>query len=292
MVKRAQWSSWIALLLPALAAFSVPHDWPLWLFMWILSGAVFFALKAVTISTANLSCAKPWRVWAYVFAWVGMNAPRFLSADPLQPIQRPRAMNWLEGVWNTIAGATLFWGTQHFVGTSSQILLGWSGMIGTALMLHFGAFHIMSCAWRSVGIDAPPLMNHPTRSTSVGDFWSRRWNTAFRDVTHQFLFRPLAARLGVTKALLLGFVFSGLIHELVITVPANGGYGGPTAFFCLQGFAILFERSPAGRRIGLGRGWPGWLFSAAVLLLPVRLLFPDAFVLRIAVPFMEALGAA
>jgi hypothetical protein len=136
------------------------------------------------------------------------------------------------------------------------------------------------------------LMNHPTRSTSVSEFWGHRWNTAFRDLTHQFLFRPLARRTSPVIALCLGFFTSGLIHDIVISIPAEGGYGGPTAFFCIQVAAILFERSPIGVSLGLGRGRRGWLFTAVALLLPVRLLFHDPFVARIAMPFMQACGAA
>jgi len=72
---------------------------------------------------------------------------------------------------------------------------------------------------------------------------------------------------------------------------AGGGYGGPTAFFLLSGLAIFAERSRAGRALGLGRGWGGWLFAATVLLGPAPLLFHPPFVERIVVPFLQAIGA-
>jgi hypothetical protein len=159
-------------------------------------------------------------------------------------------------------------------------------------MLHFGSFHLMSCFYRSIGIDAPPLMNRPTHATSVADFWGRRWNTAYRDLTYQFIFGPLHSRFGAAAAVVVGFTISGIIHDIVISVPAGGGYGRPTAYFIIQTVAILAERSRVGRFLGLGRGWRGWLFASFVLLAPVRLLFHETFVLRVVVPFMEALGAA
>jgi hypothetical protein len=55
--------------------------------------------------------------------------------------------------------------------------------------------------------------------------------------------------------------------------------------------AIVIERSPFGHRIGLGMGWSGRLFTAAVLVGPVGLLFHHPFVVGIIVPFMRALGA-
>jgi hypothetical protein len=59
------------------------------------------------------------------------------------------------------------------------------------------------------------------------------------------------------------------MHELVISVPARGGYGGPTLYFATQGAAMLVERSRFGRRIGLGSGWQGRAFMMLVLIVPV-----------------------
>jgi hypothetical protein len=102
----------------------------------------------------------------------------------------------------------------------------------------------------------------------------------------------LVRTLGPRAALLAGFVLSGLVHDLVISWPAGGGYGGPTVYFTVQGLAILGERSTIGRRLRLGRGWRGRTFTAATLALPLPLLFHLPFVTRVVVPFMDALGAS
>jgi hypothetical protein len=189
-------------------------------------------------------------------------------------------------------GAALFWGVSHFVPQRQELLLGWVGMVGLILMLHFGSFHLLSCFWRAIGVEARPLMNNPLASVSVSEFWGRRWNTAFRDLTHRFLFRPLADKIGPRRAIVAGFVFSGFVHDLVISVPARGGYGGPTLFFSIQAVALLGERSRFGQAVGLGHGWRGWLFTVLVLGLPASALFHPLFVENIIVPFMRALGAA
>jgi hypothetical protein len=164
-------------------------------------------------------------------------------------------------------------------------------MAGLILILHFGAFHLLSCAWRRAGVEARPLMNRPLLSSSLGAFWGRRWNTAFRDLTHRFLFRPCVSWFGARWAILVGFVFSGGVHDLVISVPAGGGYGGPTVFFTVQGTALLIEGSALGQRLGLGAGVLGRVFAFAVLVGPIGLLFHRPFVEGIVVPFMRALGA-
>ncbi|MCZ2151547.1 MAG: hypothetical protein LC126_27715 [Bryobacterales bacterium] len=76
----------------------------------------------------------------------------------------------------------------------------------------------------------------------------------------------------------------------MISVPAQGGYGGPTIFFAVQGAAMMIERGKFGRRIGLGSGLPGWLFTMLMLAAPAGLLFHRPFVERVIVPFMRALG--
>jgi len=286
------WLSWLAFAFPLAALLLVPAAWPRWAFMWLLAFAIYLACKILTWSVADKSGVSRRRQWEYLVGWPGMNAARFFSTRSNCQPKVPAAAEWFAALGKMLLGTILFWNAQRWIVTDSPIVLGWAGMVGTILMLHFGSFHLLSCAWRAAGIDAPPLMNEPLRSTSVVEFWSRRWNTAFRDLTHQFLFRPLSYRLGSSRAILLGFFLSGIVHDLIISVPAEGGYGGPTCFFTLQAVAILVERSRLGRSIGLGRGWRGWLFTAAALLLPVRLLFHDRFVDVIVIPFMKALGAA
>jgi alginate O-acetyltransferase complex protein AlgI len=87
-----------------------------------------------------------------------------------------------------------------------------------------------------------------------------------------------------------GFLVSGLVHELVISVPAGGGFGGPTLFFAAQGVAMSIERSMIGRAIGLGRGWRGWVFAAAVVVAPACILFHAPFVRKVIGPMLENWG--
>ena len=134
-------------------------------------------------------------------------------------------------------------------------------------------------------------MNWPLASRSISDFWGRRWNRAFRDLTNRHVFRPLVPRWGVQRSLFAAFLLSGLVHELVISVPARGGYGGPTLYFFIQALAIAAVRTSTGERLGLSRGITGRLFAGFVLLGPAFLLFHAPFVLEIVLPFMNASGA-
>jgi alginate O-acetyltransferase complex protein AlgI len=291
-ISRVNWPGVAVFALPVIVLVATPGTWPRWTFMWLLSIAVYFACKVLTWSAARTADVPAWRQWAYLFAWPGMDPRQFFDAAPQSRPSAPTTIEWLIALAKTILGGIIFWGARHVVPPGSPIILGWAGMTGAAFILHFGLFHVLSCCWRAVGVDAHPLMNAPLRATSVSEFWGNRWNIAFRDLTHMFLFRPLARRLGLQRALALSFLFSGLVHDLVISIPARGGYGGPTAFFIVQAIAILVEKSPLGRRLGLGRGVRGWLVTAVALLAPARLLFHDPFITAIVIPFMRALGAA
>jgi hypothetical protein len=100
-------------------------------------------------------------------------------------------------------------------------LRGWFGMVGLILLLHFGTFQILGLVWQSVGVKATPIMSAPLRSTSLGEFWGKRWNLGFRQLGHELIFRPLCRRLGADVAGFFVFVVSGLIHDLVISLPAR-----------------------------------------------------------------------
>jgi alginate O-acetyltransferase complex protein AlgI len=277
--------------LPATVLLLVPPDWPRWLFMWLLAAAIYAGCKWLTWRRTPARGVPWWKHTSYLLAWPGLDAHAFLAADAPPERERPDTKEWSLAATQCLLGAGLFWGVSYWIPQDQPLLLGWVGMVGLILMLHFGAFHLLSCFWRAAGVQARPLMNAPLSSTSVSEFWGKRWNTAFRDVTHRFLFRPLIPWLGPRWAILAGFLFSGLVHDLVISLPAGGGYGLPTLFFLIQALALLAERSRAGRAIGLADGWRGWAFTMVVLSAPVWLLFHPPFVTNVIVPFLGFLGA-
>lgn len=264
--------------------------WPRWAVMWALAIAIFVFCKWLTWYRASSVKASPWRQLAYLFLWPGLDADTFLDSSA-HLVPQPARQEWLAATLKLVLGLILLFCIARCVPAQLPYMVGWSGMIGMVLVLHFGFFHLLSCLWQSVGIAANPLMERPLVSTSVSEFWGKRWNTAFRDLTHRFLFRPAAKRFGPRIALGVGFLFSGLIHDVVISFPAGGGYGGPTLFFAVQGAAIFLERSRAGRAMGLGKGWKGWLLTMVVLLAPVCLLFHPPFVEEVILPFMQTIGA-
>ncbi len=268
-----------------------PSEWPRWAQMWALAITIYMGCKWLTWQRAHVADVPAWKHGAYFLAWPGLDAETFLQEGSHVRCSLCRSAEWLTGVASLTTGIALLFVVARTISPSHAYGVGWMGMIGLVLILHFGVFHLISCSWRTIGVPARPLMDRPLISTSLGEFWGRRWNTAFRDLTYGLLYRPCASWLGPPWGIAAGFLFSGAIHDLVISVPARGGYGGPTLYFAVQGAAMVIERSPFGHQIGLGSGWPGRLFTAAVLISPLGLLFHRPFVTGIVVPFMRALGA-
>jgi hypothetical protein len=330
--------------------------------MWLIAGAIFFGCKWMTWAGALRAQGKafpanpfnrfnlinrPGQFWL----WPGMDADAFFVSRRPKPQPSRR---WLSATTKTCIGAAVLCFAARAALTRQPLWVGWLGMLGIILLLHFGLFDLLALAWRSAGIDVKPLMRSPLRATSLGDFWGRRWNTAFNDLAHEYVFTPVrralggesgrglhalqdapaqsesarvsarswsacsplplfalgkrgllrsqrsgyarpedgTRRLAVPLATLATFALSGLIHELVISVPARGGYGLPTAYFLLQGFAVLAERSRIGRRIGLGHGFRGWLSTLICTAGPAFWLFHPPFVRNVILPMLQAFGGS
>ena len=90
---------------------------------------------------------------------------------------------------------------------------------------------------------------------------------------------------------LLVFLASGLIHDLVISVPAETWFGLPTAYFILQGIGVLIERSRLGRIVDLNRGAVGWVFMFVFTACPAYWLFHEPFIIKVMNPFLVTIGA-
>jgi hypothetical protein len=262
---------------------------PRWAVMWALAFAIYSGSKLLSWFCRRGGHAIVWKHAAYLLGWPGMDANAFLFA-PRIVVLPPTRHEWT-AVWaKFVAGALVLTLAVLTSASGDPYLVGWAGMIGIVLALDFGLFHLLSCFWRRCGVQATPIMNSPLAAATVSEFWSQRWNMAFRDLTSRFVVRPLRRPLGATGAFAAGFLISGLIHDAVISLPAGAGFGGPTVYFALQGAGIFAERSPLGRRCGLGRGLTGRLFAWATVLGLAPLLLHRAFVECVIVPFLRALG--
>lgn len=259
-----------------------------WVVMWTLAISIYAISKLLIWAESSRRDVPAGLQAGFLLAWPGMDADRFFKR---RSDRVPERGEWLRALVCCLGGIAVFWTLTPHIHPNWTLVRAWVGVTGYVLALHFGLFHLLSCSWRTFGIDAPLVMNTPIRSTSLGEFWGVRWNTAFRDLAHQVLFRPLARAFGPKLATIGGFLASGLIHDIVISIPAGGGYGLPTLYFLLQGIAILAERSAWGKNLGLRHGHRGRLFTLMFVVLPLPWLFHRPFVDAVFVPFMQSCGA-
>lgn len=100
-----------------------------------------------------------------------------------------------------------------------------------------------------IGIETHEHMRNPLMlSTSVKDFWGRRWNLLIHRLMHRSFFKPLARCVGPRSGAIAAFAVSGLFHEYMWLL-ANWHekryiykFGGPLLFFAVQ-FALLTMES-------------------------------------------------
>ncbi len=305
-VPRLPWLPLTGLVMCPLLAWFVTRNDEGWIVMWTIAVAEWFALKLLTLN-GLWRVAPLARVLGYLFLWPGLNARAFLGPrDPRPTAVTAPARELVFALAKFAAGlAAILWAAHHATTfpadnaladtaiatapTTPPLLVAWVGMLGIIFTLHFGALHVVSWMWRRAGIVAPPLMRAPILATSLTEFWSERWNLAFADAARRFVFRPLARRWGAAGASATVFLASGLVHESVISVPARGGWGGPTLYFVLQGAGAWFERTARGRALGLGRGARGWAWTFLITAAPVPLLFHAPFAERVIVPLFHTL---
>lgn len=258
-------------------------DLPRWVAMCALAATLFATIKLATLP-GYASTATRGRLAGYLFAWVGLDARAFFGpANAPAPSKR----EWAFAAVKVALGIALtLWAIRAGLDYAATCV----GLVGLLLAFHFGVLHLLSCVWRAKGVMARPIMRAPIAATSLASLWGERWNLAFADSARRFLLKPLARPLGAHGARLAVFFFSGLVHEVVISVPARGGWGLPTLYFLLNGVGVVAEKSALGRRLGLGAGWRGWLWVLAVAGLPVPLLFHTPFVERVFAPLLHVLG--
>jgi len=271
---------WLAGVIAVVTAGTVAAvRWDPWAEMLVIALGMYVMCKQVTWWQGMRGGMRGvwWRQLAYLAAWPGMDARGFVFGTHDREVP---ARQWTWALGKVVAGCAIVWGVAGHLG--GGMTSAWAGMVGMVMALHFGIFHLLELLWKAAGVDARPIMREPWRSGSVGEFWGRRWNVAYRDLTHRLVFAPLLTLMPPSLAVLGGFVASGLVHELVISVPARGGYGLPTLYFLIQGAAMLLEK----RWRLAGRIWT-WI----VVVGPVGVLFHPWFVGRVVIPMLRAMGA-
>jgi alginate O-acetyltransferase complex protein AlgI len=226
--------------------FLFQHDHPV-LKMLAIIATTFAAMKIIVVPMeyGNKPVKLNFKQWAaFSIGWVGMRAQPFETLGG----ERLRGAGELVrfGLSRLVFGGLLIWGAREarhlpidaeFLHVIISIVL----LAGFSLILHFGLLSISAGMWRLCGANTYLLFRQPAKALSLTEFWGKRWNLAFSEMTAIAIFRPLRSKLGPSAALMTAFIFSGILHELALSLPVNHGYGLPTLYFAIQGGLVLLE---------------------------------------------------
>jgi len=259
--------------------------------MLLICTAIFFSMKLVVTAEARVT-GRPMpslgRWFAFHFLWPGMRPWAFVDS-------RERARGGggrlaVEGAVAAVVGASLLAAARALArdGSHHAVAVGLC-MFGLGLGVHFGLFRILAGFWRARGAAVVPLFDSPQRSRSLSEFWGARWNRAFSEMAQVAVHRPLVTRTGPTVTTMVVFLFSGVLHEMALSVPVRRDFGLPMLYFTLHGVLSLVEK-----RLGFGvRGaassrsaW-GVVWTLGWVLLPAPLLFHAPFLDGCIAPLLD-----
>ncbi|KAK7263928.1 hypothetical protein RJT34_31527 [Clitoria ternatea] len=161
-----------------------------------------------------------------------------------------------------------FKGTPLFQYAIKGLLLGvllkiydFSDLINPNVLMCMYLFHIYflleiilainaALARTLLGFELEPQFNDPLLSTSLQDFWGRRWNLMVTSILRPTVYEPtmraaekvVGVKWAPVPAVLGTFVVSGVMHELILFYM---GRMGPTfrmsGFFVLHGICVVLE---------------------------------------------------
>lgn len=258
-------STGLALLsLPQLLRDAQRRRWAAW----------FLALFAIG---NGLWLSQPWQIWGRIFAvWI----PCYLAFKGWRLLYSPHAQTKQLGFWRSLGfllwlgmelepwelphQPDLAWRKNLLVGTlwlslglaigllawwlpapSSDLWLLWRcwlALVGLVIGLFFGVTRLYLSLWQAFGWQVQPLFLQPIYAHSVSEWWGKRWNLAVHTVLSLVFWQPLKPIIGWRWAAAVVFIASGLLHELLLSYPAAGGWGWPLGYFIVQIGATSLER--------------------------------------------------
>jgi hypothetical protein len=161
-----------------------------------------------------------------------------------------RALAKAPGLLVLVALSTV-WPELHDVLPLHVFWAVWAGYFGAT-----GLFDLATGAnMVLMGVELDEMFHLPPLASSPRDFWSRRWNMAFRDMCHRLIFEPLGGRRHLVRSVLVVFAFSALVHEYLVVAALGTTAGFMTVFFMSHGVATLVHGVWAKRRT---RPMPRW----------------------------------
>lgn len=232
-------------------------------------------MKAWAVADRPRPKLSPFDWLIFWFVWPGFDSESFERRS------EPSASTsdfFKSGLKWAITGVCALLGTAYFWSSIPEWLGPWFAIFELLMIIHFGVSGLMLGTLRMMKRPVEPLFVFPFQSQTLMEFWTRRWNMAFVEMGRR-LFQPRLSKLVGRKASIFGlFAISGILHELAISYPSGGGYGLPFLYFVITVIGVLIERKLKIR---------SKLWTTAWILIPLPLLFTDAFRQTFIAPMMN-----
>lgn len=278
--------SWLIILATTLFSMQITnHETPLFRMLAIVSLQLFSMKIIVMVETYSGKPRLNFIQWiAFFQGWFGMRPTLFerfwsKTLPAVSPLLR-------KGISRIFLGVILLYFSKQIENQElSQFFLPQILMLaGISFILHFGILNLATAFWRFFGVNVGPLFCSPAGSKSLQEFWGKRWNLAFSEMTALIVYRPLKDKFGKTGAMISAFLVSGLLHEIAISGPVKSGFGLPMLYFSLHAFAMFLESEISFlKKITSHVFWSRvWVFLWLVL--PMPLLFHRDFINLVIVP--------
>jgi alginate O-acetyltransferase complex protein AlgI len=256
--------------------------------MLAICSVLFLVMKAVVGVETLARGGEPLpalRWLGFALAWPGMDPAPFAPGRAAEEAGRARRLLRSGAACAAVGSALILASGIAFRRGVPLIAVTPVVIVGASLVLHFGLFSLLAGLWRRAGVPVEAPFRAPLRSASLAEFWGRRWNVPFTEMVRATVYPAARTVAGPDLARLSGFLFSGLLHELAITVPVRAGYGGPLLYFAIQGLLVSLEERVRGAapssRSGGARAW-----VLGALVLPLPLLVPVEFLRQVVWPLV------
>ncbi len=275
-------------------AYLQANQFAAWQRLLLMTAGLLYLIKFVVVL---LSCEREQLVTfsrvgllIYMTIWPGMDLEPFRRRAEV----KEDGARFVRGFLCMALGAAILLATILAKSLLVPNVVGWLGIIAMLTMVHFGYSEILTTLIRLSGFNVAPLFESPLLSTSLHDFWSVRWNRAFVEM-NKVLFLPtikkglcaVNKKVAGAASLFIVFLVSGLLHELAISYPADKStWGFPTIYFAIQGVGFLAERKLMSN---VKSRFLRALWTWCWILIPLPLLFTDAFRNTLVVPMVSCL---
>lgn len=239
------------------------------LFFTIFFGLILFVKIIILFQTkeARALIKRPVLLFCY-FIWIGTEPENFLKKHIFT---KSDASLIFQGLGAIVFGWLIRLAVQKYV-LELDDLAGYLAVVSLIYIFIFGYSNLFCGLFRlfEIGIEVP--FGDVFETQSLRDFWGHRWSRPFVNAAKRLFYKPLKRYLPRRSLQFSVFLISGIFHDMFMSLPVDAGYGKCTAYFLIQGLAVIFEEQFLKKYFDRHSGWGGvWAFS--VILVPLPLLF-------------------